>query len=197
MSPEGPEPVVADLLTPTCAIHPDRPSAGPCDHCGTFACGTCLGWLGGRKICVTCRDEGRVNVYGIPWDQRGEIGTLSAWGRTASLVYTQPGQFFRNLDPTGPLGEAVLFALISAAWPALLYLVLMTVIGALLAVAAAVGSLPFDPGVAAVIAVVGVFYVVFPPLLMVLGSFFWALAHHVVLLLTGGAPAASERPRGW
>ncbi|MCP4873357.1 MAG: hypothetical protein GY898_32095 [Proteobacteria bacterium] len=174
-------------LGPTCALHPDRPSQGTCAHCGTFSCGSCLGWLGGRQICITCKDEGRVAIYGIPWEQRDQLGLFTAWARTAGMLYTQPVQFFRKVDPYGPIGGAVLFAAISGLWLALLYLTLVTVVGALLGLAIAFGGSNWDPSIAIVVAIVGVVYTIVPPLSLVLGGFIWGLVHHVVMLLAGGA----------
>lgn len=187
MTPD--EPTATPPVEPTgphCALHPERLSAGTCAHCGTFSCGACLGWLGGRAICVTCRDEGRVIIYGIPWEQRAEVGTFRAWARTAGLLYTQPVQFFSKLDPHTPIGGAVLFAAISGLWLALLYAFLATVVGALLGIAIALGGLNWDPTIAVVMAVLGLGYAIVPPTLLVLGGFVWGLLHHLVMLLAGG-----------
>ena len=176
----------SEPLGPTCANHPDRPSVGTCEHCGTFSCGACLGWLGSRQICATCVREDRVSVFGLPWDDRANLGMLRAWAQTAGMLAVQPVDYFRKLDPHAPIGGAVLFALISTAWLAIFYFGLVTCIGGAVGIFIAAGEIPWEPEMGLVMAFVGAIYTIIPPVWLLVMMFVWALVHHVVMLLVGG-----------
>lgn len=169
-----------------CAQHHDRVAAGVCDNCGTFSCHDCLGWLGSRRICITCVNEGRVNVYGIPWEQRRKIGMLKAWATTVWETISRPIDFYRRLDPKGSVGEAFLFSLLSFFWLLLIYLFLFGGIGALILVFVLVEGAPIDWAIVAVVVGVFMFYAALIPTVMFVWLLVVSLVHHVVLLLLGG-----------
>ncbi|MCP4873356.1 MAG: hypothetical protein GY898_32090 [Proteobacteria bacterium] len=180
---------------PTCAVHADKASVGTCEHCGTFSCGACLGWIGNKKICATCVREGRVTVFGVPWDQRAELGLARAWFRTATMMFAHPVEFFRKLDPYGPLGEAFLFAAISGGIVSLLFTVLSLLFGALLGLGMLFDHGPGIGGAEGLLALVimlvsiGGMFIVMPPLTLLIGNCVWALIHHGSMRLVGGGTA--------
>lgn len=179
MSPEGSR----------CGVHPDRPAAGTCEHCGTFSCGTCLGWIGNRTICSACVQDGRVTVFGVPWDQRAEIGVARAWARTAAMMFVRPVEFFRKLDPHGPLGEAVLFAAVSGTVVSLLFAVLTLVFGALLGAAVVFGGTPMGPTELLILGIMAAVFIIMPPISLILGNFVWGAMHHGSMRVVGAGTA--------
>jgi hypothetical protein len=169
-----------------CANHHDRVAAGVCDNCGTFSCHDCLGWLGSRRICITCVNEGRVTVYGIPWEKRKTRGILRAWGATVWETVSRPVDFYRRLDPKGSVGEAFLFSLLSFFWLLLIYILLFAAIGALILVVVLVEGEPVDAAVVAVVIGVFMFYAAMIPTVMFVMLMVASLIHHLMLMLMGG-----------
>ena len=50
-----------------CALHPDTPSSRPCGLCQRPSCADCLVGIGGKEVCVHCKDEALRNLLsGVP-----------------------------------------------------------------------------------------------------------------------------------
>ncbi len=169
-----------------CANHPDRVAAGVCDNCGTFSCHDCLGWLGPRRICITCVNEGRVSVYGIPWEKRRQIGLLRAWGATVWETVSRPIDFYRRVDPKGSVGEAFLFSLMTFLWQLIFYLAIFAAFGLLFLVIFMSSGEPIEWGIVGVLTGVFAFYAALIPAMFFTILLIVSLIHHVVLLLLGG-----------
>ncbi|WNG61185.1 YIP1 family protein [Archangium gephyra] len=97
-----------DSAEPTCAYHPHRVSLAICDRCGTFACAECLR-LNSRQEVVCQRCHALENDSPLPWDQREELGTFTAWWKTLVSVMLHPNTF-STTRPNGSAGESLLFA---------------------------------------------------------------------------------------
>ena len=97
---------------PTCAFHPHRVSLAICDRCGSFACAGCLR-LNSRQEVVCQRCHALDQDTPLPWDQREEQGTLTAWWKTVLHVMFHPDTF-PTLRPEGSAGGSLLFALLCA-----------------------------------------------------------------------------------
>lgn len=185
--PETPTPPGPQAGGPAlCARHADRVAAGVCDNCGTFACSDCLGWLGPRRICIGCVQEGRVTVYGIPWDKRRQTGLLRAWAATTWETISKPVDFYRRLDPRGRVGEAFVFSLLSFLWLFIFYAGLCLLIGAIVLAVLLIEGTHIGAGEVAIVVGVMAFYVVAIPVCLFGWLLLLALVHHVVLLLLGG-----------
>ncbi|MFE8602495.1 YIP1 family protein [Archangium violaceum] len=101
-----------DSAEPTCAYHPHRVSLAICDRCGTFACAECLR-LNSRQEVVCQRCHALENDSPLPWDQREELGTFTAWWKTLVSVMLHPSTF-STARPDGYVGESLLFAALCA-----------------------------------------------------------------------------------
>lgn len=95
---------------PTCAFHPQRVSLAICDRCGSFACAECLR-LNSRKEVVCQRCHALEQDTPLPWDEREELGTFTAWWKTVLSVMLHPDTF-PTIRPTGSAGGSLLFALL-------------------------------------------------------------------------------------
>ncbi len=93
---------------PTCAYHPQRLSLAICDRCGSFACAECLR-SNSRQEVVCQRCHALEQDTPLPWDQREELGTFTAWWKTVVAVMFHPDTF-PTIRPEGSTGEALLFA---------------------------------------------------------------------------------------
>lgn len=97
---------------PTCAFHPTRVSLAICDRCGSFACAECLR-LNSRQEVVCQRCHALEQDTLLPWDQREELGTFSAWWKTLVSVMFHPNTF-STVRPEGSAGDSLLFAALCA-----------------------------------------------------------------------------------
>ncbi|WNG61186.1 YIP1 family protein [Archangium gephyra] len=97
---------------PTCAFHPQRVSLAICDRCGTFACAECLRPNSSQEV-VCQRCHALENDTPLPWDQRKELGTFTAWWKTLVSVMLHPSTF-STIRPEGSAGESLLFATLCA-----------------------------------------------------------------------------------
>ncbi len=112
MAPPCCEESTPDSAEPTCAYHPHRVSLAICDRCGTFACAECLR-LNSRQEVVCQRCHALENDSPLPWDQREELGTFTAWWKTLVSVMLHPSTF-STARPDGNAGESLLFAALCA-----------------------------------------------------------------------------------
>jgi hypothetical protein len=95
---------------PMCAFHPNRVSLAICDRCGTFACAQCLRQNSrGEVVCLRC--HALEPDAPLPWDQREELGTFTAWWKTVHSVMLRP-ETFSTVRPEGSTGSSLLFALL-------------------------------------------------------------------------------------
>jgi hypothetical protein len=63
-----------------CGRHPEAPAIAICARCGDFVCAPCASrGAGDRRYCPRCEDFGRER---FPWERRGELGLLRAFGAT-------------------------------------------------------------------------------------------------------------------
>src|SRR3712207_3108592 len=81
-----------------CAAHPDRVARQPCPRCGTFGCEECLGDPL-RPLCLGCR--AREANEPLPWDIRGELGTLRAFFQTGVALMFRPLRHIERARPEG------------------------------------------------------------------------------------------------
>ncbi len=168
-----------------CATHPDKAALGACQHCGTFSCGDCLGMLNGRRICRTCVQEQRVTVYGIPWERRKELGIFKAWGATVWGTVSNPVGFYTRTNPQGPIGESILFALFSTGVLFSMWIALMSLIGALIALVMIAEGAMGAAEIGMIAMILGIYAIGFPLVTMIWGMI-QPLIHHLVLLVIGG-----------
>jgi hypothetical protein len=180
--PAAPTPVEGPAR---CARHPDKVAAGVCENCGTFSCPDCLGYLGSRRICITCVTERRVTAFGIPWEKRKQIGLFKAWGLTTWEVISRPIDFYRRVDPKGSVGESILYSLMSFSFLATIWIILIgLVVGLVMLVALMEGGL--GAAELAVIAGVAAFYGAMFTIVPFVVLLVTTLVHHVVLIVLGG-----------
>lgn len=112
MDPVQPSPPAPQDLAPFCALHPSVRAEQSCARCGAFACRACLrstpeGW----PLCVTC--ETREGANDLPWDQREQLGTVSAFARTCWAVLWHPGQTLDRATPQGSMGSSLGFVMLA------------------------------------------------------------------------------------
>jgi hypothetical protein len=95
---------------PVCAAHPTLRSLATCERCGAFACARCLRpGPQGETLCARCQQlEPDVPV---PWDLRGELGTLRAFWKTLVQVLIQPNSF-AQARAEGRARDSLLFVLL-------------------------------------------------------------------------------------
>ncbi|MEE2828755.1 MAG: hypothetical protein VX498_06185 [Myxococcota bacterium] len=177
---------MASILPPgaQCGLHPDRPAAAACENCGTFGCVDCIGVLGEQEVCRTCVEDGRVTAYGIPWDNREELGLFRAWRLTTTELVMRPVQFFAALNPAAPLRDAYLFFGVSVGSVILL---LFLCVGGIAAIVAGIIGFNGEPEAAALVGVFGTAYGVFLGCMMATASICLVLVHHCLLVLMQGA----------
>jgi hypothetical protein len=128
---------------------------------------------------------------GIPWEEREQIGFVTALVETTREVLLQPGAFFRAMPVSGGVGSPLLYAVIigwiglvaSAFYQAIFRSVVGSSLGALGSerpeIAALLGWVEGWAGFVAQAVFGGVF--------VVIGVFLAAGVLHLVLLLLGGA----------
>lgn len=127
---------------------------------------------------------------GIAWDQRDQVGLLTALVETTRRVLTEPGAFFRAMPVTGGLGSPLLYAVVigwvGLAASAFYQAIFRSVVGS------SWGGFEDRPEVAALLGWVEgwagfVAQVVFGGVFVVIGVFLAAGIIHLLLLLLGGA----------
>ena len=128
---------------------------------------------------------------GIPWDDRGRIGLVSALVETTRDVLTGPGAFFRAMPVSGGLGSPLLYAVI-VGWIGLVasafyQAIFRSVVGSGLGAFGSerpelVALLGWVEGWAGFVA-----QAVFGGVFVVIGVFLAAGILHLVLMLLGGA----------
>lgn len=95
-----------------CALHPERAASFVCARCGTFGCTDCqFSWVKKRGTCAACAAQGLGEP--IPWERRKELGTWTAFWRTARLASRSPTAFFRTPTTTESAVPALSHAVIS------------------------------------------------------------------------------------
>lgn len=167
-----------------CSVHPEQPAAAACSNCGTFGCIDCIGILGGRQICRTCVEDGRVEVYGVPWDNRSELGLAKAWALTMRELLLRPVEFFKALDPKTPIADAALFAAVSVGSVVLLALVLSALACGIFGIF--MGVVTENPAIGAAVAIGGTLYATALGSAGACTAAMMMLPHHLILIILGG-----------
>ena len=187
-----------DLRYSACSQHEHVPAVGTCEHCGSFACGECLGDLGGRLICRACVVDGRVEVGLSPWDERKKLGLFAAWWATVKAVTLTPSDFFSRLAPSQFMGAAIGFALL-AATPGQIANVIYNNLGNVLLfetlgvdLGQASGGDPFSQMLAPGSPVMIVLQVVMAPLTVIMNAMIYGLLAHLGLMIVGGTTKKLE-----
>jgi len=143
--------------------------------------------LGNRRVCITCVQDRRVKLYGIPWEERRSLGILTAWFRTTADSWLRPQSFYSRIDPGGLVGEAMLYMILSLAWISLFWLGLGLVASLLVGAAVMLDGGAADGGaIAGVMLAVFAFYGVLIPIGNLIFVLISTLLSHLVLRLLGG-----------
>ena len=181
-------------------MHADEAAVFLCTRCGSYGCGQCqFSAVAGREVCRACAQHGL--GHPIPWEQRKELGNISAFWRTSMLVIRRPTKFFRT--PTlhkGTLGAVMhgvlTYSLGQAAG------MLFTGVLMLLGAAASATLLPGREGetLASLLGVYGCVFAGFSPIVAllfgpanaILGLVLSGAISHVILSAAGKAKGSFE-----
>jgi hypothetical protein len=167
-------------LCPNCGADPHAPRAAPAG----------FGAPAGPppRVPTPARPPG--GGPGTPWDQRDRIGFFNALVETTRQVLLSPGDFFRDMPPSGGIGSPLLYAVVIG-WIGLVVAALYQALFRSI-VGSRFVALADRPELASALALaegwVGLaFQVVFGAVFVVIGVFIAAGILHLMLLLLGGA----------
>ncbi|CAM3411537.1 zinc ribbon domain-containing protein [Corallococcus sp. ZKHCc1 1396] len=96
---------------PVCAVHPQWRSVGTCARCGAFACASCLRQGTEGVVCASCHDRAPMGT--VPWDRRGELGTLKAFWQTCLGMLMRPTETLKGINPDAPVSSSMGFVLMT------------------------------------------------------------------------------------
>ena len=124
---------------------------------------------------------------GVPWEERRELGLITAFWRTVSQSLLSPTDFFRRMSPEGGYGPPILFALIPGMIGVVISLFWQGVIGTLDFLDEEAASGFEYIGATMGFAFFYVLIVLVSPFLIIFGLFVWTLITHALLIIVGGA----------
>ena len=125
---------------------------------------------------------------GLPWDEREQKGWFNAFIETLQLVLTQPDQAFRAMRTEGGLGAPIVYALIGGCAGGVVSFLFSF----------ALQSLGFTMGrhnsfaVLTGLGVGSIVFVIFLPIVILLGLFIGGAIVHLCLMIVGGANKSFE-----
>jgi hypothetical protein len=131
---------------------------------------------------------------GLPWERRHEIGWVSGFFETVSVVLTRPVEAFTIMRTEGGFGDPLLFGVIGGSIGAIIWTLLTVALhslGLFAALQARQNSLDGLLGASASGAIL-IVRLIFTPIIIALGLFVWAALVHVCLMLLGGANKTFE-----
>lgn len=181
-----------------CAVHPDVRAIGTCRRCGTFVCAACAKSSAlGELRCQTCLE--REQAEALPWDNRDQLGILSAFVKTCRAVLFEPRRTFSTAPPEAPVTSSLLFAAL-AQIPGILgtlvaYIGIFGAVG-LVALSSEHARAP-NAGLVAIGAVVIVIAILVMAVVMgTIGTVAFAGVSHLLLHMTGNTRSFSATLRG-
>lgn len=122
----------------SCAVHPDRAATSSCPRCGTFACAECLvAQPDGGALCARC--DARSDSQ-LPWDRRGELGTVRGFLRTTSAMMLRPEKTLAVTSPSATFGSSLSFLTIAGFIAGLTNVLLYVGLGAATVMVSATGE---------------------------------------------------------
>ena len=124
---------------------------------------------------------------GLPWERRSELGFFKAFFDTVIMVLTQPATAFSVMKSEGDMASPMIFGLIGGSVGfiiSILFSVAMHSIGIM--------SSQKNPFGMAFAGAFGLGYIIFAPLLVLLGLFIWTGIVHLSLTILGGAKKSFE-----
>lgn len=148
----------------------------------------------GAATCTGCAAAVQAGSGAIPWERRGELGTVPAFLQTVKVVLLRPQECLAPPPASPGMGPALWFALICQML-GMLFAVLWQVATTLITTASFGGGVGI--GELLVMAVVGLFA---GPFAAVYWVFLWGGVVHLLLMLFGGARGgfeASARVQGY
>jgi hypothetical protein len=125
---------------------------------------------------------------GLPWDQRQQKGWFNAFIETLQMVLTKPTIAFTVMKREGGLGEPLIYLLIGGTFGFVIYFIYRFVFQSLGLFAFGGFSSRNDPFTHLVgMGIAGFFFVIFGPVLVVIGAFVNSAILHLCLMIVGGA----------
>lgn len=125
---------------------------------------------------------------GLPWENRGASGLLTALFATIAVVLTRPSEAFGVMKREGGLGDPLLYALICGTAGAIVSFGFSALVQSFGWMGGGDGGL----GALLGLGFVSVFVVFLMPILVIIGVFIAAAVFHVCLMVMGGANRSFE-----
>jgi hypothetical protein len=130
---------------------------------------------------------------GLPWDERRTKGFFSAFIETLQMVLSRPGEAFTAMRREGGVGDPLVYALIGGCFGFVIYFVYQLIFRSLgIFALGTFGSerspFPYLIGMG----IGGIIFLIFIPVLIVIGSFIISAILHVCLMIVGGAKQTFE-----
>lgn len=125
---------------------------------------------------------------GLPWENREQLGFFKAYFDTVAMVLTKPGEAFALMKTEGDMMGPMLFAVIGGSIGMIVSVVLQMVLNS-------VGFMASRQSDMLGIGFVGVWmvaYIIFIPVMVVVGMFILSGILHLCLMIVGGAKKSFE-----
>ncbi len=170
-----------------CGHELPEPLPGFCTFCGAATSET-----PGIVTPIGAGSSGSSPQYYCPWEDRARLGFFKAFWETLKSVMTQPTEFYQKLNPKENAGSAIGFAVLSGTI-AVIFSILWQIPFQMLNFAT-MGTR--NPGAAAIpmVFTIGMLfvYMIFSPLLVLIGLFITTAITHFTLWIVGGANKSFE-----
>lgn len=134
--------------------------------------------------------------YYCPWEDRARLGFWKGFWETVKAIFSQPVEFFQRISPTGNLGSALGFGVLTGSvgmvmsifWQIVMHMLQTTIMFSFLphnnAFPAIIGQTFF------ILWIIG--FAVTSPLWVLIGIFIWSAIIHFFLWIVGGAQKGFE-----
>jgi hypothetical protein len=120
---------------------------------------------------------------GLPWDERQQKGFFAAFIETLQMVLTRPAEAFTAMRREGGFGEPLIYAVIGASAGAIVQFVFSVCLQAL----GLFANQRHAFGAMAGMGIGGIGFIIFFPILVVIGLFIGSGIIHLCLMIVGGA----------
>jgi hypothetical protein len=132
--------------------------------------------------------ETRASRSGLPWEHREERGFLNAFIETLQMVLSRPAEAFAAMKTEGGLGGPLLYALIGGCAGAIVSFLFSLGLRSMGLFADRGNSFAALTGMG----IGSVAFIIFVPVLIVIGLFIGAAVIHLCLMIVGGARKSFE-----
>ncbi|MEP6603654.1 MAG: YIP1 family protein [Spartobacteria bacterium] len=125
---------------------------------------------------------------GLPWDDREQRGFFTAFFETVMIVLTRPTEAFTAMRREGGFGGPLIYAVVGGTFGGAAYFLYNFFFNSL-------GMFGHRENPIAHLIGTGIgsiFFIIFVPVFVALGSFIWAAILHVCLMVVGGAKQSFE-----